>query len=50
MGTLKKQSRREFIKVVSLSGTGLFLASYVPLKGMEILRKGGENLFSKRIY
>ena len=43
MGTLKKQSRREFIKVVSLSGTGLFLASYVPLKGMEILRKGGEH-------
>ena len=42
MGTLEKQSRREFIKVVSLSGTGLFLASFVPLKGMEILEKGGE--------
>ena len=29
---MKKQTRREFIKVVSLSGTGLVLAAYTPLK------------------
>jgi isoquinoline 1-oxidoreductase beta subunit len=31
MKNLKKQTRREFIKVFSLSGTGLLLAAYVPM-------------------
>ncbi|MBS4032836.1 MAG: xanthine dehydrogenase family protein molybdopterin-binding subunit [Ignavibacterium sp.] len=31
MKTLKKQSRRDFIKVCSLSAGGLFLAAYVPI-------------------
>ena len=42
MNINKKQSRREFIRVVSLSGTGLFLASYVPFTGSAYADSGGE--------
>ena len=34
MKNLIKQTRREFIKVVGLSGGGLFLASYVPFQNV----------------
>ncbi len=42
MNINKKQSRREFIRVVSLSGTGLFLASYVPFTGLAYADSGGD--------
>lgn len=41
MKNLKKQTRREFIKVFSLSGTGLLLAAYVPM-GEFLLKEGDE--------
>lgn len=40
MSNLQKQTRREFIKIFSLSGTGLLLASYIPLD--EFLLKEGD--------
>ena len=42
MNINKKQTRREFIRVVSLSGTGLFLASYVPFTGLAYADIGEE--------
>ena len=42
MNINKKQTRREFIRVVSLSSTGLFLASYVPFTGIIYKDGGGE--------
>ena len=34
MKKANKQKRREFIKVVGISGGGLFLASYVPFNNV----------------
>jgi isoquinoline 1-oxidoreductase beta subunit len=45
-----KIKRREFIKVVGLSGGGLFLASYVPLQN--VLAKSGDDpkIFAPSVY
>jgi isoquinoline 1-oxidoreductase beta subunit len=45
-----KIKRREFIKVVGLSGGGLFLASYVPLQ--DVLAKSGDDpkIFAPSVY
>lgn len=50
MKTLKKQSRRDFIKVCSLSTGGLFLAAYVP--AANIFSKPGDDptIFSPSAY
>jgi CO/xanthine dehydrogenase Mo-binding subunit len=50
MKELKTRTRREFIKVVSLSGGGLFLAAYLPAK--DILVKLGEEpkIFSPSVF
>ena len=42
----KKQSRRQFIKVCTISGTGLFLASYIPAKGILFNEEDGPKIFS----
>jgi isoquinoline 1-oxidoreductase beta subunit len=50
MDNYNKMKRREFIKVVSVSGGGLFLASYVPLK--DLLASSGEDpkIFSPSVF
>lgn len=47
---MRKQSRREFIKVFTLSGTGLFLAAYTPMNGF--FNKPGDEpkIFSPSVY
>jgi isoquinoline 1-oxidoreductase beta subunit len=46
MSNLQKQTRREFIKIFSLSGTGLLLASYVPLNEFLINEGDEPKIFS----
>jgi len=50
MKNLNKIKRRKFIKVVGLSGGGLFLASYVPLQN--VLAKPGDDpkIFAPSVY
>lgn len=50
MRNRKKQTRREFIKVVSVSGSGLILATYIPFGGS--LAKIGDDpkIFSPSVY
>lgn len=45
-----KQTRREFIKIVSISGSGLILASYIPFN--EVFAKIGDDpkIFSPSVY
>ncbi|OGU36273.1 MAG: isoquinoline 1-oxidoreductase [Ignavibacteria bacterium GWB2_35_6b] len=47
---MRKQSRREFIKVFTLSGTGLFLAAYTPMNAF--FNKPGDEpkIFSPSVY
>ncbi|MDQ7815990.1 MAG: molybdopterin-dependent oxidoreductase [Melioribacteraceae bacterium] len=47
---MKKYTRREFVKVVGLSGSGLFLAAYVPAHGF--LTKPGDEpkIFAPSVY
>ncbi|MBU2494229.1 MAG: molybdopterin-dependent oxidoreductase [Bacteroidetes bacterium] len=46
---MKKQSRREFIKVFTMSGTGLFLAAYTPMNGF--FKPGDDpKIFSPSVY
>ncbi len=50
MKTLKKQTRRDFIRVCSLSAGGLFLAAYIP--AANIFSKPGDDptIFSPSAY
>ena len=50
MENYNKMKGREVIKVVSVSGGGLFLASYVPLK--DLLASSGEDpkIFSPSVF
>jgi isoquinoline 1-oxidoreductase beta subunit len=47
---MKKYTRREFVKVVGISGSGLFLAAYVPAHGF--LTKPGDEpkIFAPSVY
>lgn len=47
---MRKQSRREFIKVVSLSGTGLLIATYTPLNGFFKKNEDDPKIFSPSVY
>jgi len=46
----KKQTRREFIKVVSVSGSGLILASYIPFKDLFAQAGDDPKIFSPSVY
>ena len=50
MENLNKQTRREFIKVVGLSGGGLFLASFVPLENIFANPEDGPKIFAPSVY
>ena len=45
-----KTTRREFIKVVSLSGGGLFLASFVPLQNVLVNPGDDPKIFAPSVY
>lgn len=46
----KKQTRREFIKVVSVSGGGLILATYIPFNNMFGRADDDPKIFSPSVY
>ncbi|MEJ2506087.1 MAG: molybdopterin-dependent oxidoreductase [Ignavibacteriaceae bacterium] len=50
MKSLLKPNRREFIKVVGLSGGGLFLASYVPFQNVFANPGDEPKIFSPSVY
>jgi isoquinoline 1-oxidoreductase beta subunit len=50
MKNLLKPTRREFIKVVGLSGGGLFLASYVPFQNVLTNPSNEPKIFSPSVY
>ena len=45
-----KIKRREFIKVVGLSGGGLFLASYVPLQNVFANSGDDQKIFAPSVF
>jgi len=47
---MKKFSRREFVKVVGLSGSGLLIAAYVPSTIAGALQGGKPTIFSPSVY
>lgn len=47
---MKKITRREFVKVVGISGGGLFLASYVPAYGFKVLPGDEPKIFAPSVY
>ena len=50
MKKVKKQTRREFIKVVSVSGSGLILASYIPFNSAFANLGDDPKIFSPSVY
>jgi len=50
MKTENKQTRREFIKVVSVSGSGLILASYIPFNSIFANVGDDPKIFSPSVY
>jgi isoquinoline 1-oxidoreductase beta subunit len=50
MKNLNKIKRREFIKVVGLSGGGLFLASYVPLQNLLAFSSYDPQIFAPSVF
>jgi isoquinoline 1-oxidoreductase beta subunit len=50
MSNSNKIKRREFIKVVGLSGGGLFLASYVPMKNLFAMTDDDPEIFSPSVF
>jgi isoquinoline 1-oxidoreductase beta subunit len=50
MKNLTKTTRREFIKVVSISGGGLFLASYVPIQNLFGYEDDDPKIFAPSVY
>jgi isoquinoline 1-oxidoreductase beta subunit len=50
MKKFNKMKRREFIKVVGLSGSGLFLASYVPLQNVFAHPGDDPKIFAPSVY
>lgn len=47
---MKKFTRREFVKVVGLSGSGLLIAAYVPSQIAGALQDGKPTIFSPSVY
>ncbi|MCW9097353.1 MAG: hypothetical protein OQJ93_08185, partial [Ignavibacteriaceae bacterium] len=50
MKNSNKIKRREFIKVVGLSGGGLFLASYVPLQNLLANTGDDPKIFAPNVF